>query len=212
VSETNQEIIEKLIVESRKLVPSFDSAQVIHSFAGARAKPSTGDWIIKESDVTKGFVNVAGIDSPGLAGSPAIALHVVDLLRGSGLALAPNNDFNPKRNPIIRPKNNWSGGLSLKNKDPNKKVICKCELVTETEIVDAIHRSINVCDTQAIRKRTRAGMGHCQGTYCEEFVREILARELKQPVEVIQGRPWPETSVLPRRWLTDEEKAHLGTL
>src|SRR5689334_5183817 len=110
------------------------------------------------------------------------------------------------RNPIIIPKNGWTNGLSLKSPDPRKKVICKCELVTESEIVDSIHRSLDVLDTQAVRRRTRAGMGHCQGTYCESHVREILARELQQPLEHIEGRPWPETSLLPKRWLEDADK------
>lgn len=107
----------------------------------------------------------AGIDSPGLAGSPAIAIHVVKLLRDAGLDAQPNPTFNPYRRPIIRPKDGWKG-IKIGHKDPEKNVVCKCEKVTEAEIVDAIRRPLRCISTQAVRKRTRAGMGHCQGSAC----------------------------------------------
>ena len=112
------------------------------------------------------------------------------------------------RRPIIRPKQGWKG-LSLKSADPHKRVVCKCELVTEAEIVDAIHRPTPCTTTQAVRKRTRAGMGHCQGSYCETRVRALLARELGVAEADVRMRPWPESSLLPERWITDEYKAHL---
>jgi glycerol-3-phosphate dehydrogenase len=96
-------------------------------------------------------------------------------------------------------------------RDPKQNVVCKCEKVTETEVVDALHRSLPVDSTQAVRKRTRAGMGHCQGDAanynCECRVAEIVARELALPVEAVGRRPWPATSTLPQRWLTPEQKA-----
>ncbi len=100
--------------------------------------------------------------------------------------------------------------------DPKQNVICKCEKVTEAEVVDAIHRSLPVDSTQAIRKRTRAGMGHCQSEEanynCECRVAEIIARETELPVEAVGRRPWPATSTLPQRWLTPEQKAKFQDL
>ena len=90
-------------------MPSFDAGEAIHSFAGARAKTDRGDWIVEPCPGVPGLVHAAGIDSPGLAGSPAIALAVVDLLQEAGLALAPDPEFNPHRRPIVVPKSGWKG-------------------------------------------------------------------------------------------------------
>jgi glycerol-3-phosphate dehydrogenase len=92
-------------------------------------------------------------------------------------------------------------------------VVCKCEKVTELEIVRAIRRSLPIDSSQGIRKRTRAGMGHCQGDpenyNCEARVRAIIARENGVPIEHVGGRPWPATSTLSQRWINEKEKQHL---
>ncbi len=92
-------------------------------------------------------------------------------------------------------------------------IICKCEKVTEMEVVRAIRRSLPIDSTQAIRKRTRAGMGHCQGDVenynCECRVKAIIARENRVPAEEVGGRPWPASSTLPKRWISDDNKADL---
>ena len=88
--------------------------------------------------------------------------------------------------------------------DPALHIVCKCEKVTELEIVDSISRRLPVDSTQGVRKRCRAGMGHCQGEYCEERVKAIIARETG--LANVGGRPWPATSIVPQRWLTDAEK------
>lgn len=202
---TREELMRVLIKKCKETFPHFDAGDVIHSFTGARAKNSRGDWIIEHCGACRGMVHAAGIDSPGLAGSPAISREVARLLGEAGLELVANPEFNPYRRPIIRPKQGWRG-LSLKNPDPKKKVVCKCELVTEQEIVDAIHRPTPCVSTQAVRKRTRAGMGHCQGTYCEPRVKAILARELGLPEAEVHTRPWPESSLLPERHIDDSFK------
>lgn len=201
----------EILSKCRRLIPRFETKDVIHSFAGCRAKNSTGDWIIRPSEIHPSFIHATGIDSPGLAGSPAVAVHVVKLLAEAGLDLAPNPSFNPRRRPIIRPKNKWKG-IKQKDPDPARNVVCICEKVTEAEIVDAVHRSLEVKSTQAIRKRTRAGMGHCQGKRCEELVQKIVARELKLSLKQVPRRPWPESSLLPDRWLSDDQKAALSKL
>mmetsp|Transcript_26625 Transcript_26625/g.41333 ORF Transcript_26625/g.41333 Transcript_26625/m.41333 type:complete len:702 (-) Transcript_26625:161-2266(-) len=214
------QVQEYILSKCRKLVPSFDARETIHAFCGARAKSTRGDWIIEPSVKNGQFIHVAGIDSPGLAGSPAIAKEVIRLLQEAGLKTSPNPYFNPNRAPIIAPKDglrglkmgpvgkNDSDGIDEKAMASN--VICKCEKVTELEVVRAMGRSLPIDSTQAIRKRTRAGMGHCQGDpcnyNCEARVKAIIARETRRPVDMVGGRPWPATSTLTQRWIDDKEK------
>ncbi len=116
---------------------------MIHTFCGSRAKSTRGDWIIEASATNRNMIHVAGIDSPGLAGSPSIALEVVRLLQAGGLSLEKNPAFNPNRAPIIVPKAGWKGlkaGPPGSVPDPKMAVICKCEKVTEAEVVTALVR------------------------------------------------------------------------
>lgn len=229
---SSQEVQEYILSRCKKLVPSFDPKETIHAFCGARAKSDRGDWIIEPSAKNPQMIHVAGIDSPGLAGSPAIAMEVVRLLKkaasatlsGQPLAFKANPSFNPNRAPIITPKEGMKGlkmGPAGKNdsdgSDESKmaaNVVCKCERVTELEVVRAMRRSLPIDSSQAIRKRTRAGMGHCQADHenynCEGRVRALIARELGNvPLEQVGGRPWPATSTLTQRWIEDQEKNEL---
>lgn len=108
-SMTPADIQEYILSKCKYLVPEFDAKETIHSFCGARAKNSRGDWIIEPSVKNPNMIHVAGIDSPGLAGSPAIALEVVRLLRNAGFETPENPDFNPNRAPIITPKDGMKG-------------------------------------------------------------------------------------------------------
>ncbi|GKY99772.1 hypothetical protein MPSEU_000931200 [Mayamaea pseudoterrestris] len=220
---TQADIQEYILSKCKALVPSFDPKETIHAFCGARAKSDRGDWIIESSQKNSRFIHVAGIDSPGLAGSPAIALDVVELLRKEGLRLEKDPSFNPNRAPIITPKagmkglkmgpvgKNDSDGSNTRQMEQN--VICKCEKVTEMEVVRAMRRSLPIDSSQGIRKRTRAGMGHCQGDpdnyNCEGRVRAIIARENGVPVDLVGKRPWPATSSLTERWIGNNEKQQL---
>lgn len=221
---TNQETISYLFTKCKELVPTLEATRIFHSFTGKRAKSTRGDWIIEEAPGVPGFIHAAGIDSPGLAGSPAIALEVLELLRKAGCKelSQPNPLFDPQRAPIVTVKDGFKNLKLQKNldrafecKDPKENVICKCEKVTEAEVVEAIRRSLPVDNTQAVRRRTRAGMGHCQGrpdNYdCEARVKAILERELGHG-HVVGTRQWPASSILPRRWLTEEDKKALKEL
>ena len=229
MAESITDVTKFILYKCRQLVPSFDPKEVIHAFCGARAKSDRGDWIIEPSDVHPRFIHVAGIDSPGLAGSPAIAIETVRLLTEQGLVLKPNTTFNPKRAPIIVPKVGFKAlapdgslkpiraGPVGKYTDPNENIVCKCEKVTESEIVTALHRGLPVDSTQSMRKRTRGGMGHCQAEKenynCECRIANIIARELKYDHEDKVGRrPWPATSSLPQRWITEEHKENFKDL
>lgn len=153
--------------------------KVIRSFAGLRPSSDVHDFIIEEAADVKGFIDVAGIESPGLASSPAIAIEVVRLV-GKRLELKPMKDFNPIRK-------GYTTFLDLSIEEKKKivdkepmygQIICRCETITEGEIVDCIRRNCGATTIKGVKKRARAGMGRCQGGFCEPLVLEILAREL----------------------------------
>jgi glycerol-3-phosphate dehydrogenase len=183
---TTEDVLENIVKTARMSVPDFDMKQAITSFAGNRPISSKKDWIIEESRVA-GFINLIGIDSPGLTASPAIALKVVGLLKLAGLELKNKKDFMAYRKPIIQVKDeNFKGEINSTN--PDEHIICRCEQVTETEIIDALHRNIAIKSIDAVKRRTRAGMGKCQSGFCRSRVKEIIARELHIPVEEVTQR------------------------
>lgn len=176
--------LKEIMNGGRKSVPNIDFSKTITSFAGVRATPNTGDFMIFKSRVAKGFINVAGIESPGLASAPAIALYVEDLLKDliheDNKELNVNKNFNP-----IRLKNKPFMEMSLEeqkeilSKDGRyKTIICRCENITEGEIVDAINRPCGAKTVDGVKRRIRPGMGRCQGGFCGPKVVEIIAREL----------------------------------
>ena len=227
---TKEEVLHTILSACRRLVPEFDTDDSFHSFSGARAKSSRGDWIIErcfaEGALDGKLIHAAGIDSPGIAGSPAIALEVIEQLKDAGFAAPADPTFNPKRAPIIVPKLGDEGLVYHDGDDketinpmgvsPTENVVCKCEKVTEAEVIAACKRSLPCDSTQAIRKRTRAGMGGCQGkpwNYgCECKVAQIVARENAAQADLVGRRPWSATSAFPRRWITAEDKEVLKTL
>ncbi len=156
----------------------------ITSFCGLRAAGSTGDFIINERD---GFVNVAGIESPGLSSAPAIAEYVIGLLRASGLALTEKSNFNHTRpayhafrEATVEEKN------AMIARDPAYgRIVCRCETVTEGEILAAIRQNPPASDIDGVKRRTRAGMGRCQGGFCGPYVMELIARERGIPFESV---------------------------
>lgn len=192
---TSTETLKYIIETARKSIPNFNVRNALTSFSGIRAISSTEDFIIEESRV-RGFINVAGIDSPGLTSSPAIAEMVVGILRNSGLSLLEKSNFNPYRKGIIVKKDiNFQGKVD--DEDPARNIVCRCEQVTEAEIIDAIHRNIRVNSTDAIKRRTRAGMGTCQGNFCKSRVKAIIARELniEEGQVVVRGNTSPKAPV-----------------
>jgi glycerol-3-phosphate dehydrogenase len=168
--------IKKHLTKSIKNIPYH---KVIRTFAGSRPTPSTKDFILEETNV-KGFINVAGIESPGLTAAPAYAIDVVKELIGKRIDLVRKKDFNPYRKKVVR-----MSELSLRERNElykkdkrYAKIICRCETVTEGEIVDAIHRNCGARTVTGVKNRVRAGAGRCQGGFCQSEVVNILAREL----------------------------------
>jgi glycerol-3-phosphate dehydrogenase len=163
-----------------KSVPGIALREVINSFAGIRAVPKGGDFTIAPSKHVKNLIHVCGIESPGLSASPAIAEYTVSLLQKEGLTLQPKTDFNHIRRPIERfaEMSDEEKLLKIRDNPAYGHVVCRCEKVTEGEIVEAIHRPAGARNLDAIKRRTRQGMGRCQGGFCTPRVVSILAREL----------------------------------
>ncbi|MDN5317593.1 MAG: glycerol-3-phosphate dehydrogenase, partial [Thermoanaerobacterium sp.] len=180
--------LEKAIKGAKKSVEKFNERKTITQFTGVRAVPDVEgeDFIIGESDV-KGFINVAGIESPGFTSSPAIAEMVREILKEAGLNMVEKDDFNPKRKPVIRfnELTDVERNELIKNNPAYGKIICRCETVTEGEIIDAIRRPVGAKSIDGVKRRVRAGMGRCQGGFCSPRVLEILSRELNiDPLDV----------------------------
>lgn len=182
-TDTTYERLELVKSMAGKLIDEIPYKTNITTFAGLRAEPSSGDFIIEESKVVKSFINVAGIKSPGLSSAPAIAEYVVDIIK-TIIELKDKIDFNPIRRPRIKFEELSNiERQDLINKDPRYgRIICRCEMITEGEIVDAIHRAVGGRTVNGIKRRVRPGAGRCQGGFCGPRVMEILSRELGEDV------------------------------
>lgn len=176
------ESIETLRWLAHKSAPSLDFRQIITAFAGIRAQPSTGDFIIRPSEKNPGFIHAAGICSPGFTSAPAIAERVEKLLRESGLALVEKPDYNPLRAHIraFRHMTEEEKTAAIAENPLYGRIICRCETITEAEVVEAVHRGARTLD--GVKRRTRAGMGRCQGGFCGPRVMEIISREADIPM------------------------------
>jgi len=159
--------------------------KIIRSYAGLRATSDRGDFIIEEAKGAKGFINVAGYESPGLSAIPAVAKYVVQLLENVTGGLTVKESFHPIRKKIIRfvELTEEEKSLLIKSNPAYGKIVCRCETVTEGEIIDAIHRGAR--SVKAVKKRTRSGCGRCQGGFCGPRIVEILARELGKSMKDI---------------------------
>lgn len=187
---TDKDTLDNVRLGVNKVVKNIPFNQIIRSFAGNRAVSQTNDFIIEEDQNNHNFYHVTGIQSPGLASSYAIALYVVDLIKRNN-DLQKKNDFNPIRRPFVKLNN-------LSEEEKNKyyqldhrfaHLICRCEKISEGEILDAIHRPCGATTVRGVKKRVRPGFGKCQGGFCESLVVKILARELhKDEKEILLGR------------------------
>lgn len=179
----------EIIASARKLIPNLPMGAAITEFSGLRAVSSTGDFIIGASAVA-GLYNAAGMQSPGLTAAPAVAEMLAEaIVKDSGAqAKADFKAELPKKHVFNRL--NWDKQAELiKENSLYGRVICRCETITEAEIVEAIHESCGARTVDGVKRRTRAGMGRCQGGFCGPRVTQILARELNIPVpEVLKER------------------------
>ncbi len=179
---------ERIFSETRQLVPGLDPRKIITQFAGVRAASDRGDFVIEFSATVPGLLHLAGIESPGLTAAPAIAADVPKMLEEHGLRLVPKRDFQPRREGVVRFRElSREEQDELIRKNPAfGRMVCRCETVTEAEIVDAIRRGARTLD--GVKFRTRAGAGRCQSGFCQPVIMEILSRELGIPVEQVSKR------------------------
>lgn len=179
--------IQKIIGEALGDMPEVPYRKVITSFCGLRATTESGDFIIRPATENPHFILAAGIDSPGLSSAPAIAEYVAELLKEAGLLMEPNPKFIPLREPThwFRNLSNSEKNKVIENDPKFGRVICRCETVTEGEIIDAIRRNPQATTLDAVKRRTRSGMGRCQGGFCSPYIVEILARELGIPFDAV---------------------------
>lgn len=177
--------IEFILDKGLELTKNIGTDNILTYFSGNRAATFKEDFVIENSQVLQGFMHVAGIQSPGLAAAPAIANMVEDLF----LELYPDAVLKKDYNPIRKIEPPFRLCSLEEQKERMKcnptRIICRCETITEVEIVKAIHGKIPAVTMDAIKRRTRAGMGRCQSGFCGCKVLDLLARELKIPYEKV---------------------------
>ncbi|MHB9900416.1 FAD-dependent oxidoreductase [Clostridium botulinum] len=169
-----------IVAEKAKLsIKEIPMRQVITSFAGLRAHEENSDFIIGEAEDAKNFINAIGIESPGLTSAPAIGEYIREMIVEK-LKPEENKEFNPIRKdiPKFREMINEERKEMIKENSDYGKIVCRCEVVTEGEIRDAIRRPLGAKTVDGIKRRTRAGMGRCQSGFCSNRIVEILAEEL----------------------------------
>lgn len=183
--QTEAERLQHVRSLASKLIQDVPYRETITTFSGLRADPKNGDFILEESKM-EGFFNAAGIKSPGLSCAPAIGEFMAELVAKKG-GFEVNPSFNPARRPsVIMSHMSEAEKNELIQKDPRYgRIICRCEMITEGEIVDVIHRNAGGRTINGIKRRARPGAGRCQGGFCSPRVMEILARELNMDMRDI---------------------------
>jgi len=185
---TSEEGLQKILSFVKTMIPQIKRKDIIASFAGIRPVSDTNDFIIEESKTVPRFINVAGIQSPGLTAAPAIALMVTQILKLAGLKLRQKKDFKkydkPHRRLSLLP--NKEKELLIKLDKEYGNIICRCETASEAEVVAAIRNGAKTVD--GVKFRTRAGMGRCQAGFCTHHVMRILSREFGIPEEKVTKR------------------------
>ncbi|ENZ00278.1 hypothetical protein HMPREF1092_02793 [Clostridium thermobutyricum] len=181
---TESEGLNKIRETSLRTTNKINFRENIRNFAGLRAVADNPDFIVEEAKDVKGFVDVAGIKSPGLTSAPAIAVDVVKMMGQAGLKLNPKDNFKETREQIHFINLSQSEKAELIKKDNRYgRIICRCEYITEGEIVDSINRTLGARTIDGVKRRCRPGCGRCQGGFCGPRVQEIIARETGMNIE-----------------------------
>lgn len=194
-----EEGLDEISKGARVIVPSINLGAVITTFAGVRPTPTSGDFYIKESEKCKGFIHVAGIESPGLASAPAVSEYVLDILKKAGLTMRKKRNYIPTRTKdgnckLFYEMNERERRQAIKKDSRYAIMVCRCEMVTEGDVVNAINRPISAHTVDMVKRRTRAGMGRCQGAHCRTKVAEIIAKELN--IDISEVKKFSQNSKL----------------
>ncbi len=214
-----KEGVEEIWSGGKKLVPSINRKNIIAEFAGLRATGNAdspnpeidyhNDFIIEIPENVKGLVNLGGIESPGFSAAPAIALKVIELMEGAGEILEEKPDWNPIRKapPVFRDLSKEEQARLIEEEPAYGRIVCRCETITEGEILAAIHSPIPATTYDAIKRRTWLGTGRCQGGFDMPRVVSILSRELGIPPEEVTKKG-PTSPLLYRR-TKDVQQDHI---
>ncbi|MBQ3008611.1 MAG: FAD-dependent oxidoreductase, partial [Oscillospiraceae bacterium] len=186
-TQTTSPQLEKIQKLAAKSVPSVNFRQVITSFTGVRSSVEGGDFIIKMSDTVENLVHVAAIDSPGLSCCVSIAEYVIDILRDNGVTLEEKPDWDGTREDTLAfSKMNIEEKNRVIAENPAYgRIVCRCETVTEGEIIDAVRRRPGALDLDGVKRRTRSGMGRCQGGFCSPYIMKLIAQHTGQDMTQI---------------------------
>ena len=179
-TDTTMQGIEEIRRKAARSVKDIPFRQVITGFAGLRAHEAGHEFNIKEVEDAPGFIDCAGIESPGLTSAPAIGRMAAELAKKT-LDLKENPAFCGARKGILNPAELTAKERNelIRKKPAYGRIVCRCEMISEGEILDAIHRPLGATTMDGIKRRTRAGMGRCQAGFCTPKTMEILERELK---------------------------------
>ena len=183
---TTADGLEQVMRRASDIVKDAPLRQVITSFAGLRAHEDGHEFVIGEAEGAPGFFDCAGIESPCLSASPAIGQMMAELVRDK-LLLRRKAQFKATRRGILNPASlSFEERQALIARQPAYgRIICRCEGVSEGEILDAIRRPLGAKSLDGVKRRVRAGMGRCQGGFCSGRVMELLARERGVPMEAV---------------------------
>jgi len=182
---TTERGLDEIMKDVKLKIPAISARDTVAQFSGLRPKRTVDEMVIRPADTVYGYIEANGTTA-GVSASPAAARYVANMLEEQGLTLKRKSDFNPVRKSIklfrdVSPEEQDE----LIKKDPRyANIICRCETVSEAEIIQAIERGAHSVD--GIKRRLRAGMGRCQGGFCSPRVIEILARELGVPAEEVR--------------------------
>ena len=184
---TDKATLDDVRRQASEMVPSIPFNQVIRTFSGTRPTPSTHDFIIEFAKKDNHFITCSGIESPGLASSPAIAEYVVNEFVSKVLSLKKKDNYNPyvrKRVSLAKMSVEERNKL-IKERPEYGEIICNCEKVTLGEILDEFKSSVPPMTIKAVRKRTRAGFGKCQGGFCQPLVTKLIAEHFNLPLNKV---------------------------
>ena len=185
--DTTPEGLAQVASLAAKSVPSVNFRQVITSFTGVRSSGNTRDFVLEASKSVPGLIHAGAIESPGLTCCVSIAKYLVELLRAEGLTLTQKKDWNGTRTDTqaFQKLSDTEKDAYIKANPSYGKIVCRCEMISEGEILDAIRRNPGALDLDGIKRRTRSGMGRCQGGFCSPYVMDLLSTELGLPMEAI---------------------------
>jgi len=187
-TKTTKSMMKTLLKEAKEIIPGIPDKGVINAYSGLRCKlasPDSGGWAdyrIKESEKNPGLINLLGIESPGLTAAPAIAKHVVGLISKS-IDLNKKDDFKTRKigrrfsemTPVEQSE-------LIQNDERWGRIICRCEHVTEAEVVNALSNPLGARSLASVKYRCRAGMGRCQGGFCTQHIIRIMEQEFKMNI------------------------------